>query len=246
MWLRNKQIKKLKSLIRFPSASKINNYNRGGKRGRKRKKIQKNLQNKSKHKNNKCFSWVTVVRVLSLSRSHSPPHLPRMPSNTVLMSGPTVGAAQILNWSYFCVFFPPLSTAIKTSAFYFVGALNDLLYIPRTRSLPRWLCGFNLHLVQLVGRFWVFFLINTAHGFQLWFYFHLYVWVIHWDLLLRLPWRTWVCPFEGQVWRQYSCLGHRDSGSIRYSRELAARAGGNSALEGYGNQYWPKSSSILA
>ena len=42
---------KLKSLIRFHSANKINNYNRGGK-----KKIQKNLQNKSKHKNNKCFS----------------------------------------------------------------------------------------------------------------------------------------------------------------------------------------------
>ena len=44
----------LKSLVRFHSANKINNYNREGKK--KEKKIQKNLQNKSKHKNNKCFS----------------------------------------------------------------------------------------------------------------------------------------------------------------------------------------------
>ena len=45
--------------------------------------------------------------------SHSPPHLPRMPSNTVLISGPAVGAAQILIWSYSCVFLLPMSTAIN-------------------------------------------------------------------------------------------------------------------------------------
>jgi len=55
---------------------------------------------------------VTAIRVLSLSGSHSPPHLPRMPSNTVLISGPAVGAAQILIWSYSSVFLPPMSTAI--------------------------------------------------------------------------------------------------------------------------------------
>ena len=49
-----------------------------------------------------------------------------------------------------------------------------------------------------MGRFWVFFLSHTAPGFQLWFYFHLCMWVLHWGLLLRLPWRTWVCPCEGQ------------------------------------------------
>ena len=105
--------KKLKSLIRFHSANKIDNYNGevGG------KKIQKNLQNKSKHKNNKCFSWLTAVRILSLTGSHSPPHLPRMPSNTGLISGSAVGAAQILIWSYTCVFLPPMSTAMKTSHF---------------------------------------------------------------------------------------------------------------------------------
>ena len=139
------------------------------------KKIQKNLQNKSKHKNSKCFSWVTAVRVLSPAGSHSPAHLPRMPSNTVLISGPAVGAVQILIRSYSYVFLPPISTAIKTSAFSFVGALNGLLYIPLTKSLPSWLCEFNLQFVQLVGRFWVFFLSHTAPGFQLWFYFHLWL-----------------------------------------------------------------------
>ena len=62
--------------------------------------------------------------------SHSPSHLPRMLPNTVLISGPAVGAAQILIWSYSCVFLPPMSTAIRTSAFSFVGALNALLCIP--------------------------------------------------------------------------------------------------------------------
>ena len=131
MLLRKKN-KNLKSLIKFHSANKINNYNggRGKKKVKKKKKIQKNLQNKSKHKNKKYFSWVTAVRVLSLFGSHTPPHLPRMPSNTVLVSGPAVGAAQILICSYSCVFLPPMSIAIRTSAFSFVGAFNVLLYIP--------------------------------------------------------------------------------------------------------------------
>ena len=63
--------------------------------GRMKKKT--NLHNMSKHKNNKCFSWVTAVRALPLAGSHSPRHLPRMPSNTVLIFGPAVGPAQILN-----------------------------------------------------------------------------------------------------------------------------------------------------
>ena len=73
MWLRKKRKKKLKSLVRFHSANKIENYNRGG-------EILKNLPDKSKHNNNKCFSWLTAVRVLSLTGSHSPLHLPTMPS----------------------------------------------------------------------------------------------------------------------------------------------------------------------
>jgi len=67
-------------------------------------------------------------------------------------------------------------------------------------------------------------------GFQLWFYFDLCMCFIHWDLLLRLPWRTWVCPCEGQVWRWCSCLGCRGSGNIRYSGGLVAREAGNIVL----------------
>ena len=60
----------------------------------------------------------------------SPPHLPRMSSNAVLISGPAVGAAQILICSCSCVFLPTMSTAIRTSVFSFVGALSVLSYIP--------------------------------------------------------------------------------------------------------------------
>ena len=57
-------------------------------------------------------------------------YLSRMLSNTVLISGPAVGTAQILIWSYSCVFLPPMSTAIRNTVFSFVGALNVFLYIP--------------------------------------------------------------------------------------------------------------------
>ena len=82
-----------------------------------------------------------------------------------------------------------------------------------------------------MGRFGVFFLSHTAPGFQLWFYYHLCMWVVSWGLFLKLPWRTWVCPCEGQVWRWYSCLGHRGSGSTRYSGGLASRVVGNIVLK---------------
>ena len=66
-------------------------------------------------------------RVLSLSGSHSPPHLPRKPSNTVLIPGPAVGAAQTLIWSY-SVFLPPVSTAIKLVRF-LLWELSMIFYI---------------------------------------------------------------------------------------------------------------------
>ena len=78
---------------------------------------------------------------------------------------------------------------------------------------------------SLYSWFWVFFLTHTAPGFQ-----PLCMWVVHWGLLLSLPWRTWVCPREGQVCRWYSCFGARASGSTRCSGELAARAAGNIVL----------------
>jgi len=183
----------------------------------------------SKHKNNKCFLWVSAVRILFLSGSHSPPYLLKVPSNTVLISGLAVGATQILIWSCSSVFYPPMSTAIYgTNAFSFVGALSNLLYIPQTQSLPSWSCGFSVQFVQLVGGFGVFFLSHTAPGFQLWF--HLCMWVIHWGLLLRLPWRTWVYPCKGQGWRWFSCLGRRGSSSTRYSGVWEVRAAGNIVL----------------
>ena len=40
-----------------------------------------------------------------------------MPPNTVLISGPVAGAAQILIWTYSSVFLPPMSTAVRTSVF---------------------------------------------------------------------------------------------------------------------------------
>jgi len=40
-----------------------------------------------------------------------------MPSNTVLIYGPAVGAAQILIWFYSCGFLPPVSIDIGTSMF---------------------------------------------------------------------------------------------------------------------------------
>ena len=124
------------------------------KKKRKRKeKIQKKLQNKSKYKNNKFFSWVNAVSFLSLSGTHSLPHLPWMPCNNVLVSGPAAGAAQTLIWSSSCVFLLPMSTDIRTSAFSFVGALNVLLYIPQTQSLPSWTCGFHLQLYSSWERF---------------------------------------------------------------------------------------------
>ena len=49
------------------------------------------------------------------SQSTLPP--PTMPSNPVLVSGPAVGAAQILIWSCSCVFLPPMSTAVRASVF---------------------------------------------------------------------------------------------------------------------------------
>ena len=77
-------------------------------------------------------------------------------------------------------------------------------------------------------------------------YFYLYMWVILWGLLLRLPWRACVCLCEGQVevvqllgsqgfWQHQVLRGVGSEGSKKYS-----------ALEGYGNQYWPICSSILA
>ena len=140
-----KKKKKLKNLIRFHSANKIDNYNRGRKREKKGKTSKRNCRTRQNIRIVNIFQ-VTAVCILSLTRSHSPPHPPRVPSNNAPVSGPAVGADQTLIWSYSCVFLPPMCTDIKTSAFSFVGALNVLVYIPWTQSLPSSSCGFNLQL----------------------------------------------------------------------------------------------------
>ena len=66
--------------------------------------------------------------------SHSPLHLPRMPSNTALASGPAVGPAQTLIWSSSCVFLPPMSIAIRTSVFFCGSAQCLFIYSINTES----------------------------------------------------------------------------------------------------------------
>ena len=61
-------------------------------------------------------------------KSH-PPHLSRMPSKTVLISGPDLGDAQILIWYYSYMFLPPMFTAVRTRAFSFVGDQSMSFYI---------------------------------------------------------------------------------------------------------------------
>ena len=95
-------------------------------------------------------------------------------------------------------------------------------------------------------RFWVLFLSHTAPGFQLWFYFHLCMWAVRWGLLLRLPWRTGFAPVRARrggraaAWVTGVPAGPGTQGGWRLGQQEY------SALEGYGSQYWPVRSSILA
>ena len=86
------------------------------------------MLNKLNYKNNKCFPWISAVSILTVS--HRTPRLPRMPSNTELISGPAAGAAQPLILSCSCMFLTPVSTFACASAFSFVETLIILLHIP--------------------------------------------------------------------------------------------------------------------
>ena len=158
---------------------------------------------------------------------------PWMPSNTVLVSGPAVGAAQILIWSYSCVFLPPMSKAIRTSVFSFVGALSVLYTFHRHRvclvdcvdlicSLYKWWeCSRSSSLSTLALGFNCGFTFTSACG-----------------SLTGVC--SWGCPGGcgsalvrarcGQVWMRYRGLGYRGSGSTRYSREFWAMVVGNIVL----------------
>ena len=113
MWLERKN--KTPQKLRFHSANKIDNYNEGLRWGgkEKKKKKKKSKRNYKTSQNTRIINVFleSLLSALSLAGSHSPPHLPRMPSNTVLVSGPALGAAQTLIWSCSCVFLPPMFTA---------------------------------------------------------------------------------------------------------------------------------------
>ena len=107
----------------------------GGGRNKKqtnKQKIVKNLQSKPKHENNTGFSLVTAIRVLSPAGNQSPPHLPRMPSKTVLISERDLEAAQILIRSFSYIFLSPIFTAIRTRMLSFVGGI--IIYSIDTES----------------------------------------------------------------------------------------------------------------
>ena len=150
-----------------------------------------------------------------------------MPSNAVLISGPAAGAAQIRVWFCSCVSClqcPQLSELERfllwelSMAFYMFHGRRVYLVdrVDLIWSLHSWWEGFGSSSLA-----------TLPLGFQFWSYLLLSMRVDHWGLLLRLPWRTRVCPCEGQVWRWYSCLGRRGSGSTGYSGELEAMAAGN-------------------
>jgi len=143
-----------------------------------------------------------------------------MPSNTVLDSGPAMWAAHILIWFYSCAFClqcPQLSKLVcfllwELLLSFYIFRIHKVCLVDRVDlicSLDNWWEGLRSSLDALPLGFNCGFISTSACG------------VVHSGLLLRLPWRTWVCPSEGQLWRWCSCLGHSGSGSTRYSEELA-------------------------
>ena len=116
--------KKLKILIKFHSVNKIDNYNRGRKiKEKKSKRIYKTSQNiriiNIFPESLLSESFPSLGVTVHLTFLGCPP--------TLLVSGPAVGAAQVLTWSCSCVFLPPMSPVIRASAFSFAGSLSGLL-----------------------------------------------------------------------------------------------------------------------
>ena len=122
--------------------------------------------------------------------------------------------------------------------------LSVTFYIFHRQRLPNWLCGFNLLLVQVVGRFGAFFLSHTALGFNCGF-----ISTSAWGLSTGDC--SWGCPGGlGFATVRARC----GSGAAAWITGVLAAPGiqgswwlgKHSALEGYGNQYWPIHASVLA
>ena len=237
---------KKKSLIGFLSANKIDSYNRWYKKGKQRKKSKRLYKTSQKIRIINVFLQSLLSESFP-SQSHSPPHLPRRPSNTVLISGRVVGEAQILIWSYSSVFLPPVSTAIRTSAFSFVGALSDLLYVSQTQRLPSYCVDVICSLYSWWEGFGSSSLATLPLGFN-WFYFHLCMQVLHCDLAPGAALEGQGLPLWGpgvevvqllwlQGFWQHQVLGGTGGRQLGQQEIQCPR--------GYGNQYWPVHSSIL-
>ena len=149
---------------------------------KKKIKIQNKLQNKSKHKNKKCFSWVNAVMVLSLTGVTF--HL------TFLGCPATLCWPLDLWWEQLrfqsgpipvcsCLQRPQLSELVcfvlreLSLSFYIVHRHRVCLpdHVDLIWSLYSWWEGLGSSSLA-----------TYAPVFQLWFYFHLYMWVFHWGL----------------------------------------------------------------
>ena len=189
---------------------------------KKKKKIQKNPQNKSKRKNNKCFSWVTVVTV-HLTSLGCPPtlfwSLDLLWGQLRFYSGPTP--------LYSCFQRPQLSELVHlllwelSTPFYTYHrhrvCLDDRVDL--TCSLSSWWEGFgSSSLATLPLGFNCGFISTSAHGSS--------TGVCSWGC----PGGLGFAPVRARCGGRCSCLGRRGSGSTRYSGVLAARAAGNTVL----------------
>ena len=82
-----------------------------------------------------------------------------------------------------------------------------------------------------IPRFWVFFLSHTAPGFQLWFYFHLYMWVAHWGLAPEAALGGLGLPLRGPGVEVVPLLGSQGFWPHQVLRGgVVARAAGNAVL----------------
>ena len=115
MW-QEKKLKSSEEWLNFIVPIKSTTTAELGEKERKRKKSRRIYRASQNIKIIHVF-LESLISVLSLAGSHSPPHLPRMPSKTVLISGSDLGAAQSLIWSYSYVFLPRMFTASELVCF---------------------------------------------------------------------------------------------------------------------------------